>query len=87
MNGLRNPSLLVYLTALFILIAFLLGFTLVVTAAPLSERNYIYHINQLSGSASGTTAQCLAYGGITVQETCPESHNISIFWDVFFTGR
>ncbi len=86
MNGPRSPSLLVYLMALFILLAFLLAFTLVVTAGPFSNPSDNYHLNstKLSGNTAVNASQCLADEKLSVQETCPEDYNTSNFWDIFF---
>ncbi len=81
MNWPKSPSLLVYLVALFILLAFVLAFTLVVTAGPLSEPSDNYHMNtsNLSGNMPECISQCLAIDHFSVQETCPETLNCKIF--------
>ncbi len=86
MSGPRNSSLLVCIMALFILLAFLLAFTLVVTAGPFSDPSDNYHMNatKLSGNAAGNAVQCVDYELSSVQETCPETGHVGNFWDELF---
>ncbi len=88
MNGPRSSSLLVYLMALLILLAFLLALTLVVTSGPFSDPsdNYRIHAPDMSGNSLGNTSQCVVSGSLSVQETCPEAHIRSTLWDVFGRG-
>ncbi len=85
MNGPRSPSLLVYLMTIFIVLAFLLAFTLVVTAGPFSDPSDNLNVNTatMRDNAPGSSSQCLAGDENSVQETCPENLNSSIFWDGF----
>lgn len=83
MNEPRGSSLLVYLMALFILLAFVLAFTLVVTAGPFSDPSDNFHANvaTMRGNAAEISAQCLVSSESSVQETCPDRPDNSIFWD------
>ncbi len=84
MNRPRSPSLLVYLMSLFILLAFLLALTLMVTAGPVSDQNDNHPMNLTIqyGATPGNSSQCLEYDKLSVQETCPQIGIDHIFEDV-----
>lgn len=70
----QSNLLLVYLMALFIILAFVLAFTLVVTAVPLSDPSDTFLLNMAilrnSMGGSGGVTQCLADDDISLHETC-----------------
>ncbi len=82
MDGTRNHSLLVLLAAVFIVLAFLLSLTLVLTAGPFSDPGENLRVNMsiLMDDLQGTTTQCLVDDEIPVHETCPETHESGIFY-------
>ena len=77
MKGPQSNSLLVYLMALFIVLAFLLALTLVVTAAPFSDPSDTLHANAaiLRDTFGGVRTQCLVDDRISMQETCLNSYH------------
>ncbi len=81
MNGPRSPTLMVFLMAVFILLAFLLAVTLIVTAGPVSDRsdNNPMNLSVLKGTSPGSVSQCLDRNEISVQETCPTGSYDNIF--------
>ncbi len=89
MNGPRNPTLLVYLIALCILLAFLLALTLVVTAGPLSDRNdnYPMSLTILTSNGPGNANQCVEKQSFSVQETCPKISYDKNFGYVNYSGE
>ncbi len=89
MNGPRNPSLLVVLMALFILLAFLLALTLVVTAGPVSDQNDNHPMNLTVQNANrpGITSQCQELNKWSVHETCPTISEDNILWNLNQSGE
>ncbi len=70
----QSNLLLVYLMALFIILAFVLAFTLVVTAAPLSDPGDTFRLNMAilrnSLGGSGDVIQCLVDDDTSLHDTC-----------------
>ncbi len=79
MKGPQSNFLLVYLMALFIILAFLLAFTLIVTAAPHSDPSNTFRSNMavvgdnMGGGGGGT--QCLVDDEISLHETCRKTYD------------
>ena len=78
MKGPQVHSLLVYLMALFIILAFVLAFTLVVTAVSHSDPSDTFRVNMaiLRDNVGKGGTQCLVDYDSSLQETCLKS-NIS----------
>ncbi len=87
MNGPRNPSILVVLMALLILLAFLLALTLVVTAGPVSDQNDNHPTNLTVWNANrlGKPSPCLNLNESSVQETCPSIGNDNFFGNLDYS--
>ncbi len=88
MNGPRSTTLLVCLMALFILLAFLLAVTLVVTAGPVSDRydNNPMNLGILNVNTPASASQCMETNEMSVQETCPTSNDDNIFGIINYSG-
>ncbi len=88
MNGPRSPTLLVCLMAFFILVAFLLAVTLVVTAGPVSDRydNNPMSLSILNDNTPASASQCMETNAMSVQETCPTSNDDNIFGIINYSG-
>jgi len=85
-NGMKEPQgnfLLVCLMAVFIIMAFVLAFTLVVTAIPLSDPGDTFRVNMaiLRNNVGGGGGLCLVDDDISLQETCPKFNEAGVLFD------